>query len=275
MVVGTSKPSSNSLFPVLRYPGGKRKLLTFLDDYLPALDEIPGTYIEPFLGGAAIFLHLNPGRATLSDINPDLIDLYEGIRTDPEEVWESYSEFGLNKSAYLEVRSWRPHLLPIALRAARLLYLNRTCFKGNWRHNTEGNFNVGYGGQSRRWVITAQLLTDVARALSNAALLCCDFGESIAAAGEGDFLFLDPPYKPSARQLTNAHYGANQFKFEDHVRLRNCLQAASARGVRWCMTTSSHPDIAELFTHWCVVPIPSQKRHSLDSGEILVVSGGA
>lgn len=266
--------STNTLFPVVRYPGGKRAMLRFLSQFLPKASQYTGRFIEPFVGGAAVFLYANPKRAVLSDSNPELIDLYKGINQDPVGVWQRYSAFGPTKTDYLEVRSWKADDLSPTERAARLLYLNRTCFKGNWRHNAKGEFNVGYGGQSRRWAISEQLLKDVARALSSADLSCADFEETIEMASYRDFLFLDPPYKPGDRQLQQSHYGSNQFRFEDHQRLALCLRRATERGVRWCMTTASHPDIVELFSSSRIIPVPSRKKGIIDSGQVTVLNVG-
>jgi len=268
------RSTSTVLFPVVRYPGGKRTMLRFLSQFLPEASEYTGRFIEPFVGGAAVFLFANPRRALLSDSNPELIDLYRGISRDPGGVWRRYSSFGSTKNDYLQARSWKAEDLSPTVRAARLLYLNRTCFKGNWRHNANGEFNVGYGGQSRRWVISESLLMDVSRALSSADLSCADFEETIELASSGDFLFLDPPYKPGERQLQQSHFGSNQFRFEDHERLALCLTAASDRGVRWCMTTASHADIVGLFSRFRIIPVPSRKKGTTDSGQVTVLNLG-
>jgi DNA adenine methylase len=261
-------PTRGRLFPVVRYPGGKRGLLRFLSGFLPQGAEIAGRYIEPFVGGAAVFLFINPADAILADANQELIDLYRGLQQDPDGVWKAYEAFGPTKDDYFKVRSQKPNDLDPTPRAARLLYLNRTCFKGNWRHNANGEFNVGYGGQSRRWVITPQLLLDVGRALRSATLRCADFEATISAAVAGDFLFADPPYRRGERELRNAHYGNSQFRLEDHQRLAASLRSAADRGVTWCLTTSSHDDIVSLFNGFHVMPVPSKSN----SGEVLIHS---
>src|SRR5262245_54677447 len=125
---------SQTINSFLRYPGGKRKMLVFLKDHLPSHNNIMGSYIEPFVGGGAVFFHIQPRKALLSDVNPDLIDIYRGIRRDHKQVWEIYCEIGCTKHDYQRVRD---HVAgeTVVQRAARMLYLNRTCFKGMWRHN--------------------------------------------------------------------------------------------------------------------------------------------
>ena len=135
----------------LRYPGGKGKLLLYLNKFFPKNVSTHGRYVEPFIGGGSVFLFLQPREAILSDLNQELIDLYKGIRNYPHKVWETFSSFPSGKEAYYQIRDTECAHKPMYYRAARTLYLNRTCFKGMWRHNPEGKFNVGYGGEERRW----------------------------------------------------------------------------------------------------------------------------
>ncbi|MDR2942811.1 MAG: Dam family site-specific DNA-(adenine-N6)-methyltransferase [Treponema sp.] len=140
----------------LRYPGGKSKLLSYLVNYLPENKDIKGTYSEPFVGGGSVFFNMNSKNALISDLNSELITLYKGIKLYPHKVWETFETFPEGKTAYYKIRNTVIKNKPLYYRAARTLFLNRTCFKGMWRHNRKGNFNVGYGGEERRWVITHQ-----------------------------------------------------------------------------------------------------------------------
>lgn len=260
----------------LRYPGSKRRMLAFLVQYLPVAEDISGYYAEPFLGSGAVFFSINPMRAILADINPDLITLFKGLRIHPLEIWQNYCEFGDTKEDYQTVRDeYRPDTL--AEKAARILYLNRTCFKGMWRTNMNGNFNVGYGGQDRRWVIDNQNLVEVSNYLTHAIILCSDFEDIIESRIEGDFLFLDPPYRPGEMELVNEHYVGRSFCYSDHKRLGNSLQSAKKRGVRWAMTTSSHPEITRLFRSNYAIDLPHGTGKipgvlTTNSGEVLITS---
>src|SRR5262249_49109195 len=144
---------TESLVRFLRYPGGKQRILHRLVRHLPVKESIGGRFVEPFVGGGAIFFALSPAKALLTDLNAELIDLYRGIRRYPDEVWEAFREFPSSREGYYQVRALDHDDLPLASKAARTLYLNRTCFKGMWRHNSSGQFNVGYGGEDRRWAI--------------------------------------------------------------------------------------------------------------------------
>jgi DNA adenine methylase len=261
---------------LIRYPGGKRRLFVFLQDYLPVLDASDGRYIEPFVGSGAVFFSLQPKRAILSDINPELIDLYRAIKYAPRKVWAAYCGFGNTKADYYRIRDeYKPRLL--IERAARTIYLNRTCFKGMWRHNRDGRFNVGYGGQERRWVITEEDLVSCATALRGVTLKCQDFQPIIEQTEKGDFIFLDPPYRPGHKECSNNHYIWHQFKYSDYERLASSLQCAKSRHVRWAMTISSHEEILRLLKGNYVLRIPrgTGKMPGIltsDSGEVLVTS---
>jgi len=196
----------------IRYPGGKRRLLKYILPYIPSSNYITGRYIEPFVGGGSVFFEIDPQEALLSDINGDLIDLYKGIKRDPKKVWNIYKNFPDTKKGYYEIRDSDLTNEDLYYRSARILYLNRTCFKGMWRHNSDGDFNVGYGGQDRRWVINKQNLIEVSERLNKALIKKSDFSNVLNDLEEGDFVFIDPPYKPGKKEMDNAHYSLCQVK---------------------------------------------------------------
>ena len=259
----------------LRYPGGKQRLINQLIQDLPTSLNIKGNFVEPFVGGGAVFFALNPRTAILTDINTELIDLYRGIRRNAGEVWSLFKAFPNTKRAYYEIRDSRPKSNRLTDKAARILYLNRTCFKGMWRHNANGQFNVGYGGQDRRWVINEAVLLEVSTRLKHAYLTSCDFEEVIDNCSKDDFMFLDPPYCPGEREITHSHYVYSKFSFSDQKRLAKALTRASRRRVKWAMTTSSHPDVLQLFRGNRFVSIEkgTGKKPGImttNSGEVLI-----
>ena len=233
----------------MRYPGGKSKLLLSIVDHLPIRSEMQGKYIEPFVGGGSVFLYVQPQNALLSDLNKELIDLYKGIRNYPHKVWQTFASFPSGKEAYYKIRDEASKdQRPLYYRAARTLYLNRTCFKGMWRHNPQGDFNVGYGGEARRWVITHQDIIELSRRFRNAQILHSDFELILDHADDGDFLFLDPPYRPGKKEMLHAHYINGRFSFEDQTRLSNKLKVISnKKRINWLMTNSASPEICELY----------------------------
>ena len=250
-------------------------MLQFLSAYLPAASLISGRFIEPFVGGGAIYFYLQPKKALLSDLNPELMDLYRGISENPDRVWRLYRDFPRGKRAYNLIRAAKVPELSVSQRAARCLYLNRTCFKGMWRHNLAGTFNVRYGGESRRWAIARKHLFLLSKLLSSARLKCCDFEPTIEDAKPNDYLFIDPPYRPGAKEQTTEHYAGRQFRFCDHKRLAAALRSADKRGVQWSMTISSHAEILKLYRGFCAYAIPRGTGQQIgaivnNSGEVLI-----
>jgi DNA adenine methylase len=241
----------------LRYPGGKSRLVSYLVDHLPATNEIKGKYIEPFIGGGSVFLYLKPTRAIISDLNSELITLYKGIRSYPHKVWETFESFPAGKKSYYKIRNVKIENKTVFYKAARTLYLNRTCFKGMWRHNPQGNFNVGYGGEERRWVITHESIIELSRILRNAEILSHDFEAIIMDASKNDFIFLDPPYKPGEKDLHELHYSNGKFLFEDQERLSETIKSLpKSKHIKWAMTNSSHKDILKLYKGFKIKKIP-------------------
>lgn len=261
----------------LRYPGGKRRLLPYLAQYIPARTEIRGHYVEPFVGGGSVFFSVQPLRAILADINDELIHLYQAIRSDPQGVWDSFRSMPGGKRAYNRIRKLKHNHLDAVTRAARLLYLNRTCFKGMWRQNGKGEFNIGYGGPSRRWVIAAEDLLTVSKLLRRVTLKCADFEELIDQCGPGDFVFADPPYRPGHRELSNQHYVGQEFTFDDQRRLASALVRAEERGAIWTMTNSNHRNVVGLYGDYHIIVLPrgtgsGSGALTQESGEAIICS---
>ena len=261
----------------LRYPGGKGKLLTFLSNYLPQSHEIGGRYIEPFVGGGSVFLFLQPSKAIISDVNQELIDLYNGIKYHHKNVWEIFKSFPEGKEAYYKIRDEKNiELKPIFYRSARTLYLNRTCFKGMWRHNSRGSFNVGYGGEARRWVIKLENLLELSYSLKKAEILQSDFKNTLHEVDHKDFIFLDPPYKPGEQEMTHAHYLHGTFSFKDQIKLSEEIRRISkTKKIKWLMTNSSHSKICDLYKGFNIKKIPKGTSNVLgvlqeNSKEVLI-----
>lgn len=254
----------------LRYPGGKSKMLSQLVDYLPIPGGVKGKYVEPFLGGGAIFLFVQPTNALLSDINSELIDLYNGIKLYPHKVWEIFESFPVGRDSYYTVRDKVTAKSSLYFRAARTLYINRTCFKGMWRHNSEGKFNVGYGGEDRRWAITHQNLIDLSKIFRKADIYKDDFERTLSKVGAGDFIFLDPPYIPGEKTMNESHYMHVGFSFNDQIRLsKKLIEISQIPKVKWLMTNSSHPEIKSLYKgfHLRKIPCGTSSKIGLQTNE--------
>lgn len=233
--------------PFLKWAGGKRWLAH--SDQLPTPTSYD-RYIEPFLGGGAIFFHLAPPRAILSDINAELIHLYTVLRDSPQELVELMQDHHRKHSSsyYYDMRSRIPE--GGLERAARTMYLNRTCWNGLYRVNLKGTFNVPIGTKSTV-IFENEDFFEISRRLKLAELVCCDFDMTIAKATKGDFLFVDPPYTVRHNMNGFIKYNETIFRWEDQIRLRDAVASAIARGAAVVVTNADHESVRELYADLC------------------------
>jgi DNA adenine methylase len=240
--VNVGETDGEKLVPFLKWAGGKRWLAPSLD----SLRRPQGKYFEPFLGGGAMYFALEPRRAVLADMNGDLIDTYRCIRDHPAEV-ESQLKWHADRHSddhYYEVRQQSPRN-PIN-RAARFIYLNRTCWNGLYRVNQKGTFNVPRGTKDAVLMSTDKW-TALAQRLSSAALLTQDFEETISCAQDGDVIFADPPYTVKHNLNGFLKYNESIFSWEDQVRLCHALTSAADRGVTVVLTNAAHSSVRDLY----------------------------
>lgn len=250
-----------SLKPFVKWAGGKRWLLNHPDFSIP---KYTGRYIEPFLGGGAVFFSLRPEQAILSDINEWLITTYEAIKECPEKV---YSELIVHqkhhcKEYFYKERS-RKHL-ECWKRAAQFLYLNRTCWNGLYRENLRGEFNVPIGTKDKV-IFEEENFFEISKTLSDATLHCCDFAKTIEQAKKGDLIFADPPYTTAHNQNGFVKYNQKIFSWEDQVRLRDVLLKAAKKGVIVIVTNADHHSIHDLYKN--IGNYISLERQSIISGK--------
>jgi DNA adenine methylase len=200
--------------PLLKWPGGKRRLLSSI---LPVVPFKFGTYYEPFLGGGALFFALQPGRAILADQNPDLICTYLQIKYHPEAVLGSLKKLKNSEREYYLIRQWTPE--KACDKAARLIYLSALSFNGIHRVNLRGVFNVPYGKKLHLNPCDPDKIRAANRALRNAIVRCEDFEVTLQSAKKGDFVYLDPPYTTAHSNNGFVKYNARIFTWEDQKRL--------------------------------------------------------
>ena len=229
--------------PFLKWAGGKRWLI---DRYAGVFLECSGSYIEPFLGAGSVFFHLCPDRAYLSDSNSALIETYRAIRDNWRLVFKHLKRHNNNHSDsyYYDLRSSCPKTP--ATKAARFIYLNRTCFNGLYRVNRAGRFNVPRGTRDTVIFETDDFET-LSEILQNVELKDCDFEESIDRANNGDLVFADPPYTVRHNKNAFIKYNEKLFSWDDQIRLANCLKRAAKRGVKIVATNAYHPCVIELY----------------------------
>lgn len=229
--------------PFIKWAGGKRWLLKDPQFQVPEFD---GRYIEPFLGGGAVFFHLAPAAAILSDVNAKLIATYKSVRDQWQLVKEALEALQArhSKEFYYEERM-RQHSQS-HLRAAQFLYLNRTCYNGLYRENLKGQFNVPIGTKSQV-LLPDDDFAAASKRLSTAELRVADFEVVVAEATAGDLLFLDPPYTTAHNCNGFIKYNQKIFTWDDQRRLHNSIVAAVRRGARVVLTNADHNSIRDLY----------------------------
>ena len=246
----------------LMWPGGKKWFVRHQSDRLPKEYK---KYIDPFLGGGSVYFYLEPKEAILSDVNSELITTYKAIKADWKKLNKILKVHSRkhNDAYYYEVRGQKPR--ETCHVAARMIYLNRTCFNGIYRVNNSGVFNVPRG--SKNTVFTGlEHFEERSELLKNAELYCCDFEETIDRAMEGDFLFCDPPYAIKEEQ-SFVRYSKNLFDWEDQIRLANALERAKERGVKILMTNVNHKSVRELYENKEGFVLEEVSRYSSISGK--------
>ncbi len=229
--------------PFLKWAGGKRWLVS--RGYL-SIPNYAGKYIEPFLGGAAVFFYHTPTSSLLSDANAALVEVYIQLRDNWEVVWDNlclHQRLHCKRHYYRERQLFR---MTAAERAAQFLYLNRSCWNGLYRVNKKGEFNVPIGTKTSI-IFPDDDFASISKALRNATILASDFEPIIERATEGDFIFADPPYTVAHNNNGFVKYNENIFSWSDQIRLRDSCRRAVERGAIVYVTNANHRTIVELY----------------------------
>ena len=242
--------------PFVKWAGGKTRLVPFIAAQAGLFGA--SRYIEPFLGGGAMYFGLRKrglaAPAALTDLNAELIQAYMTVRDDVEEliaalapIAERYagSDATSRESMYYEVRGSKP--TTAVETAARLIFLNRTCFNGLYRVNRRGEFNVPHGDYANPAICTPEGLRQSSLALKGADLRTGDFAIACREAGAGDFVYLDPPYQPLSPTSNFTAYTGGGFGIDEQRRLAAAVQGMVSRGALVILSNSAHPGIEQLY----------------------------
>ena len=247
--------------PFLRWAGGKR---WFINQYSHLLPTDFRRHIEPFLGSGAVFFSCMPSKSLLSDSNSALIETFLAIREDPFRVFIHLREHQRKhcKTYYYRIRDFKPR--SSATRAARFIYLNRTCFNGLYRVNLSGKFNVPKGTKDAVFLPDDDLIK-ASKILRKATIRCEDFEVAVGRAQLGDFLYIDPPYTVKHNNNNFVRYNEKIFSWKDQVRLAEVLTKAAERGVYILTSNANHNCIRKLYDRnlWELKPV---KRRSVIAG---------
>ena len=231
------------ILPFLKWAGGKRWLISSYSDLLTFPYK---RYIEPFLGSGAVFFHLAPKKAILADSNKELINTYQAIKDDWKGVKRELQKHHRNhsKKYYYAVRSSNPRTPHT--KAARFIYLNRTCWNGLYRVNLKGKFNVPLGTKASV-VLESDDFEIISSLLRNTDLRGSDFENIIDLAGPGDLVFVDPPYTVKHNLNGFIKYNETLFTWGDQIRLRDSVVQAKERGATVLLTNAYHRSVRRLY----------------------------
>jgi len=258
--------------PFVKWAGGKKKLLAQYEPFLPATFR---RYIEPFVGGGALFFYLyGRGRlqgkdAVLIDGVEELINCYRVIQNRVNDLVRTLQGHGAQKNDpqyYYQVRGWDRgqgyERLGDVDRAARFLFLNRVCYNGLYRVNRRGQFNVPFGRHQNPTICDESNLQAAHRALQAVTLLAGDFCRCLEMAGPGDLVYLDPPYHPLSATAQFTSYTAGDFGLSDQQRLADLFRELDRRGCQVMLSNSSTDLVRELYTGYEQIEVQAMRAIS-------------
>jgi len=270
--------------PFLKWAGGKTQLLSQLERFLP--DDF-NAYAEPFVGSGALFFHLRRTRgffpAILADSNPELVNAYIIVRDKLEQLLPLLEEHQQwhGKEHYYHVRQQKPGELGNVERAARLIYLNKTCFNGLYRVNSEGQFNVPIGSYVKPRIFDEESLRAASDSLQQTTFLQCDFAEIESQVSSADFVYFDPPYYPVSGTASFTGYAmrnpmsqrtrGNVFGVDDQQRLSVTFAKLAARGSSVMLSNSDTRRIRVLYRDFQIEKVKARRAINCDGAKRGVV----
>jgi DNA adenine methylase len=248
--------TTRDIKPFLKWAGGKRALLPEL---LKRLPKNFNNYFEPFLGGGAMFFELkrlnllNNKNVFLSDKNSELINTYEVVRDSPNELLELLKEYQNNhsKEFYYKIREMDRNInfkeTDKILRATRFIYLNKTCFNGLYRVNSNGFYNVPIGSYKNPNIYDEKLILNASYNLQNVHIENLDFFNIVDTAKSGDFVYLDPPYYPLIKNSNFTSYNETIFLDNEQIRVFELFINLNKKGVSVLKSNSNTEFIKKLY----------------------------
>ncbi|OGH07648.1 MAG: hypothetical protein A2W22_00605 [Candidatus Levybacteria bacterium RBG_16_35_11] len=256
----TTKEQANKLKPkpFVKWAGGKKQTLSRLLEFKPAHFN---RYIEPFVGGGALLFELNFMEGLINDSNEELINCYEIIRDNPEDLIKDLYKHVNTAEYFYEIRKQNSSELTKLERASRLIYLNRTCYNGLWRVNQKNQFNTPFGRYTNPKIVNAELIPQVSTFLKNVKIYCMDFEKFLLEnAKEEDFIYLDPPYHPISKYSDFKRYTKDFFGLEEQKRLAFIFKKLHEKGCKLLLSNSYSDFILELYKDFNIVIIDARRN---------------
>lgn len=248
--------------PPFKWAGGKTRLLSKI---VPLLPQSYNDYFEPFLGGGGLYFHLQPKTAHISDVNVELINAYQIIKSSLPLLISELQHYKNTQEYYGDIRrldrdSIAFAKLSLVQRAARFIYLNKTCFNGLYRVNSRGQFNVPFGHRNSPNILDVENLQSCSQVLQTANIACESFANVYQHAKKDDFVYFDPPYIPDGISSTFTQYTQDGFGIANQQELLNVCNLLDARGVKWMLSNSSAPMVYDLYNKFNIVTVEVQRN---------------
>lgn len=240
------------LQPFLKWAGGKRQLVSKIREFVPRKFNL---YFEPFLGAAAVLFDLQPQTALINDANKELINCYRVIKRDPTGLIAHARQHLITKRYFYTLRSLDrgPEFQKLSdlERASRIIFLNKTCYNGLFRVNSQGQFNVPYGNYSKPVIVDEVVIRAVSLYLNEAHVEISndDFEAALSGAGRGDFVYLDPPYDPLSDTASFTGYNLSSFGRDEQRRLKEVCDDLTRRRCKVLLSNSDTHFIRDLYSN--------------------------
>lgn len=251
------------VIPFVKWVGGKRQLLDEISLHLP--DKI-NRYFEPFIGGGAVLFHIQPKNASINDSNKELTNLYETIKSSPEELIEHLKTHKNNSEYFYQIRKLDRNKdsyskLTAIEKASRLIFLNKTCYNGLFRVNSAGEFNTPFGKYKNPNIVNEQTIKSVSNYLNsnNIKITTGDYEIAVKEAQKGDFVYLDPPYDPVSVSSNFTGYTKTGFNREEQERLKKLCDHLDSKGVNFLLSNSATEFIQNLYSDYTVTLVNAKR----------------
>ena len=248
-------------YPIVKWVGGKRQLMFELLKNMP---KSYNRYFEPFIGGGALFFELQPENAYISDMNEELINLYSVVRDNVYDLILDLSKHEVSKEYFLEIRNIdrtkKYNKLTNVQRASRFIYLNRTCFNGLYRVNSQGQFNVPFGYYKNPRILDADNLLNCSELLKKTEIICADFSEILNKVKKGDFVYFDPPYVPLNETSSFTSYTKDGFNIDMQFKLKEVCDELDSMGVMFMLSNSDTKFVNELYANYEVKKVFASRQ---------------
>lgn len=256
------------LKPVVKWVGGKRQLLHEIIPLIKMIRPRFTTYVEPFLGGGAVLFALRPSKAIVNDLNDELINVYRTVRDDPDRLIELLSEHQREHSEeyFFRIReldrSEEYSSMTAVERAARTIYLNRTCFNGLYRVNAAGYFNVSFGRYKHPNIVNASAIRTMAEYLQHNGITFCneDYLAVLDRLDRKKFVYLDPPYMPLSDSSSFTGYTEGGFNYEQQISLRDACNELRQRKISFIESNSDCEAIRELYKDFTIKTVQAKRN---------------